>query len=230
MRIAILSDIHEDYGRLKRVMNKIDRKGYDICVCLGDISGYSDYYYYYRKKRNASACLELIRERCDIIIPGNHDLHAAGKIPERPAGASYKYWLHEEDMDPGYSKEELDFLSGLPTFAVLPDTSFNIFLSHYIKPNLSGYIQGFYSQAEEYGTHFGLMKEFDCMLGFAGHAHVSGFYTVSPDRMKLYTYRRLQLKEFPVVVGIPPVTRHKNRTGFCIFDTKTKLLRVIKLY
>ena len=169
----------------------------------------------------------VIRDQAITNTAGSEQLLA---LLERPAGASYEYWQHEEDMDPGYSKEELDFLAGLPTFAVLPLSSYSILLSHYIKPNLSGYIQGFYSQAEEYGPHFELMKEFNCTLGFAGHAHVSGFYTVSPELFRTYTYRRLQLKEFPVVVGIPPVTRHKNRTGFCIFDTNTKLLRVIKLY
>ena len=41
---------------------------------------------------------------------------------------------------------------------------------------------------------------------------------------------RLHLKEFPVVIGIPPVTRHKYHTGFCIFDTDSHLLKVTKLY
>jgi len=102
MRLAILSDIHEDFERLQLAFKKIDRKGCDSSICLGDISGYSDLHYNYPKKRNASACLDLIREKCDIIVPGNHDLHAAGKIPEMPAEANIEYWPNEEDLDPGY--------------------------------------------------------------------------------------------------------------------------------
>ena len=44
--------------------------------------GFSLPYYKYGETRDAKACLELVREKCQIIIPGNHDLHAAGKIPE----------------------------------------------------------------------------------------------------------------------------------------------------
>ena len=230
MRIAILSDIHEDLNSLQRVLKKIKQKGCDLSICLGDISGFSKAFYRYRKTRNASACLELIRKSCEIIVPGNHDLHAAGRIPERPAGAGYEYCLHEEDLDPGYGEEELAFLASLPEYAILPTPAYNILLSHYIEPNLSGFIKGFYSRGEELGSHFHLMQELNCKLGFTGHAHARGFFTSSPQRFRHYGYRRLHLKDFPVIIGIPPVIRHKYRTGFCIFDTDSCLLQVVKLY
>ena len=230
MRIAILSDIHEDLNRLQRVLNKIGRKGYDLLICLGDISGYSSSYYRYPKSRNASACLELIRRSCEIIVPGNHDLHAVGKIPVLPAGAGYEYWLHEEDLDPGYSEEEIAFLSSLPEYAILPTPDLNIFLSHYLEPNLSGIIKGFYWSGKEFGAHFQLMKEFSCKIGFTGHAHARGFHITNPERFEHYGYRKLRLKDFPVVIGIPPVTRNNMRSGFCIFDTDSFLLQVAKLY
>ena len=230
MRIAILSDIHEDLNSLQRVLKKIKQKGCDLSICLGDISGFSKAFYRYHKTRNASACLELIRKSCEIIVPGNHDLHAAGRIPERPAGAGYEYCLHEEDLDPGYGEEELAFLASLPEYAILPTPAYNILLSHYIEPNLSGFIKGFLSTGKELGSHFELMQKLNCKLGFTGHAHARGFYTAKPQQFRHYGYRRLQLKDFPVVVGIPPVTRHKYRTGFCIFDTDSCLLQVYKLY
>jgi predicted phosphodiesterase len=230
VRIAILSDIHEDLNRLQRVLNKIDRKGYDLLICLGDISGFSESYYRYPKTRNASACLELIRRKCEVIVPGNHDLYAAGKIPILPANAGYEYWLHEEDLDAGYSEEELAFLASLPEYAILPTPEYNIFLSHYLEPNLSGIIQGFYWSGKEFGAHFQLMKEFSCKIGFTGHAHVRGFHLTNPQLFKHYGYRQLRLIDFPVVIGIPPVTRNNMRSGFCIFDTDSFLLQVTKLY
>lgn len=230
MRLAILSDIHEDLNRLQRILKKIDRKGSDLVICLGDISGFSDTYYRYGKSRSASACLDLIRRNCDIIVPGNHDLHAAGRIPDKPAGATFEYWVHEEDLDPGYSHEEIEFLGGLQETVVLPVEGYNILMSHYIEPNVSGYITGFFSSGKELEAHFHLMEDRNCKLGFTGHAHARGFYTAGPQGFRHYGYRRLHLDHFPLVVGIPPVTRHKYRSGFCIFDTVTNLLQVYKLY
>ncbi len=230
MRIAILTDIHEDLKRLKKVLNKIDQKGYDLLICLGDISGFSESYYRYPKTRNASACLELIRRKCKIIVPGNHDLHAAGKIPILPADAGYEYWLHEEDLDAGYNEEEIAFLASLPEYAILPTLEYNILLSHYLEPNLSGIIKGFYWSGKEFGAHFQLMKEFSCKIGFTGHAHARGFHLTNPQQFEHYGYRKFRLKDFPVVIGIPPVTRNNMRSGFCIFDTDSFLLQVTKLY
>ena len=230
MRIAILSDIHEDYRSLKKVFKKINRKGCDLNVCLGDISGFSNTFYRYRKTRNASACLDLIRENCEIIVPGNHDLHAAGKIPDQPAVEGHEYWPHEEDLDPGYDKQELAYLADLPEYVILPAVDYNILLSHYAEPNISGLYKGFYSSGKEFEAHFQLMNKLQCKLGFTGHVHARGFHLVYPQQFRQNGYSRLQLKEFPVVIGIPPVTHHKYRTGFCIFDTTSCLLQVIKHY
>jgi len=229
VRLAILSDIHEDLVSLKRVLKKIERKGYDLMICLGDISGYSKPYYRYRRSRNAPACLELIRQRCDIIIPGNHDLHAAGMIPDLQAGSGNEYWQHDMDLDPGYDEEEIAFLANLPNYRVVSTPDYNIFLSHYLAPNLSGLFKGFYSNGKELESHFQLMQKNNCSLGFKGHLHTHGFFMAGPESFQHYNHRQLRLKDFPAIIGIPPVTRHKYRTRFCIFDTDTYLLQIIKL-
>lgn len=229
MKLAILSDIHEDFERLQKAFKKIDQKGCDMRICLGDISGYSEFHYNYTNTRNAPACLELIREKCDIIIPGNHDLHAAGKIPELPEGSSTEYWPHEEDLDPGYGEEEVAFLAALPDYEVLTASGYNILLSHYIEPNLMGLQRGFYKRGPEFGAHFQLMQKLQCKLGFTGHSHIHGFYTAVPERLRHYAFTRHRLKEFPVVIGIPPITRNNFHSRFCIFDTDTYLLQVFKL-
>lgn len=230
MRLAILSDIHEDLSRLKRILRRIKWKGYDKLICLGDISGFSEHYYGYPRTRNAPACLELIRKTCEIIVPGNHDLHAAGKIPVLPAGADYEYWPHEEDLDPGYSAEQISFLASLPEYAILPTPDHNILLSHYVRPNISGIKKGFYSSKEEYLSHLQLMQENNCTIGFAGHSHVGGFFKVTSTQLTHHGYRSHILKDFPVIIGLPPVTRNNFRNGFSIFDTDSLHLQVIKLF
>lgn len=229
MRLAIISDIHEDLPSLRKVLKKIEKKGKDLCICLGDISGFSKPFYRYRRTRNASGCLDLLRNKCEIIIPGNHDLHVAGRIPQLPAGAAYEYWTHEEDLDPGYSEEEKTFLSGLPDYMIIPNNKNGIMLSHYVSPNVSGYKKGFYCSSKEFKSHFQLMQEIKCTLSFTGHTHVKGFYTVTSDAFKHFSYGKIHLKDFPVIIGIPPVSHHEFSTGFCIFDTDSFRLQVIKL-
>jgi predicted phosphodiesterase len=228
VRLAFLSDIHEDLISLQKVLKKIDQKGCDKIICLGDISGFNESFYRYRNKRDAPACLDLVRKRCDIIVPGNHDLHAVGRIPEPHAGSNEELWPHEEDLDPGYSEEQIAFLASLPTYRVLAAPGYGILLSHYVFPNLSGFNKGFYTRASEFEPHFLWMQKANCAVGFTGHAHARGFYTVTPTKFKQYRYKSIQLEDFPEIVGIPPVTRHNNRTGFCIFDTDSSLLQVIK--
>ncbi len=227
MRLAILSDIHEDYENLLKLVGKAEARGFDKLICLGDISGFSLPYYKYEKSRNAPACLALLREKCDIIIPGNHDLHAAGIDPELPDMLKGREtWPHELDMNPGYSEEDIRFLASLPRYEILPTPAGNILFSHYVYPNLSGFVKGFYYLEKEFEEHFAFMKKHECSLCFTGHAHPRGFYRVIPGRFKQYRYRSIKITTFPSLIGIPPTTRHKHRSSFCIFDTNSLRLQV----
>jgi len=229
VRLAILSDIHEDYENLLKIVGKAEARGFDKLICLGDISGFSLPYYSYEKSRNASACLALLREKCDIIIPGNHDLSAAGiklELPDDLKGQ--ETWPHELDMDPGYSEEDRGFLASLPRYKVLPTPTGNILFSHYVYPNLSGIVKGFYYSEKEFQEHFTFMQEHDCSLCFTGHAHPRGFYRVKPDGFKIYRYRSIKITSSPALIGIPHVTRHEHRSSFCIFDTNSLRLQVLR--
>lgn len=138
MRLAIISDIHEDILSLKKIISKIEKSGYDQLICLGDISGFSVTFYKYRKTRNAHECLSLLREKNSIIIPGNHDFHAGQMIPKNSAVFDFpgnwydldyqqrselgknEIWLHEEDdLNPLYTTEDIEFLRSLPEYYIL---------------------------------------------------------------------------------------------------------------
>lgn len=228
MRLAILSDIHEDYDSLRRVVEKAEARGFDKLICLGDISGFSLPFYSYGESRDAPACLALLREKCHIIIAGNHDIHAAGRDPElHESLKGQETWPHHQDLDPGYSEEDISFLSSLPLYETLSTPAGKILFSHYIHPNLSGFVQGFYHKAKQFGEHFSFMDREGCFLGFTGHAHPQGLYRVNSAGFRLYGKRELTLSSFPALIGIPPATRHEHRSGFCIFDTVSfKLQRI----
>jgi hypothetical protein len=229
VRLAILSDIHEDYENLLKIVGKAEARGFDKLICLGDISGFSLPYYKYGDSRNAPACLALLREKCDTIIAGNHDLHVAGTDPELPdILKGQDTWQHELDLDPGYSEEDISFLATLPFYDILPTPAGNILFSHYVYPNLSGFVKGLYCEEKEFQEHFAFMLERECKLGFTGHAHPGGFYRVHPKGFKHYRYRGIKINSFPALIGIPPVTRHENRSSFCIFDTISLRLQVLR--
>lgn len=246
MRLAIITDIHEDIVSLERILARIHKKGYDQLICLGDISGFSLPYYKYPETRNARACLTLLKEQCNIIIPGNHDLHAAKKIPEHsdvfsfPANwydldmahrkelAGEELWLHADDLDYGYQADDLEYLRGLPEFVILETPKMNIFLSHYAAPNLSGFRKPFYTWAREFGHHFELMGQHDCQLSFIGHAHPKGIFEVGEIRFKYFAYRKHKLKNFPAIIGCPPASRHKLRQGFSIFDSDKMMIKAYR--
>lgn len=244
MRIAIISDIHEDIVSLRRVIGKIDKKGYDRLICLGDISGFSVPHYSFQKTRSAHDCLSLLREREAVIVPGNHDYHAAKMLPEsspvfdfppnwyeldyrqREELGQNAVWLHEEnDLDPLYTHEDLAYLNTLPEFYIMKDTGRKLLFSHYVYPNLSGIRRGFYSYAREFSEHFAFMEQRQCEISVTGHVHARGCYTVSPGQFNQHRSRNIQLKAFPICIGIHPVTGDHNRSGFCIFDTERQTLR-----
>ncbi|MEA1875563.1 MAG: metallophosphoesterase family protein [Bacteroidota bacterium] len=229
MHLAILSDIHEDYENLLRIVAKAEARGFDKLICLGDISGYSLPYYKYGESRNAPACLALLREKCDIIIVGNHDLHAAGIDPELPdILKGQDTWQHELDLDPGYSEEDISFLATLPFYEILTTPTGNILFSHYVYPNLTGFVVGLHSREEEFQAHFAFMQEHNCSLSFTGHAHPRGFYKVHPRGFKHYHNRGIKITTFPALIGIPPATRNQHHRSFCIFDTISRKLQVFK--
>jgi len=105
----------------------------------------------------------------------------------------------------------------------------NILFSHYVFPNMSGFKKGFYIEVKDFRKHFDFMKEKKCEIAFTGHAHVRGFYVVTHENFKHYRYRKLKINIRPVCIGIPPATRHKNRSGFCIFDTESLEIQTIKV-
>src|SRR5450755_1071702 len=75
MRYAIFTDIHANLEALETVLAKIDELAQEEPIeqmwFLGDLVGHGP---------NPNECIDKLRERTDIIIAGNHDWAAVGKI------------------------------------------------------------------------------------------------------------------------------------------------------
>ena len=71
LRAAVISDVHSNLPALEAVLGAIDAAGFDEVWCLGDVVGYG---------AEPDACADLVRERCDLCLAGNHDLAVLGGL------------------------------------------------------------------------------------------------------------------------------------------------------
>ena len=107
MRYAIFSDIHANLEALEAVLAKIDElaqeEPIDQIWFLGDLVGYGP---------DPNECILKLRERTDVIIAGNHDWAAVGKIDLEDFSAAARIsaeWTAEQ-----LTGEHRDFLANLP--------------------------------------------------------------------------------------------------------------------
>jgi diadenosine tetraphosphatase ApaH/serine/threonine PP2A family protein phosphatase len=71
MRVAAITDVHANLPAFEAVLGAIDAAGVEEIWCLGDVLGYGV---------QPDACAELVRERCDLCLVGNHDLAVLGEL------------------------------------------------------------------------------------------------------------------------------------------------------
>ncbi len=239
MKVAFISDIHEDIVSLKRALVKIEKKNCDQIICLGDISGYNLPYYHHFKTRNASECLALIKDNCNKVIVGNHDLSAMKRTPKIDSGFEYpkdwyekdyherkkiskgKVWLYtDNELNALYTKKDLEYLNSLPEIDFLQVNDHKILLSHYIKPNIIGSNTDFFNHSGEITRHFDFMEELGCTLNFNGHVHANGLHVFTKQEyIQLRFNKRHSLKEY-TCVSIPAIVELKGQQGFTILDSK----------
>src|SRR5579864_2342352 len=114
MRYAIFSDIHANLEALEAVLAKIDELAQDEPIdqvwFLGDLVGYGP---------DPNECIEKLRERTDVMIAGNHDWAAVGKIDLEDFSEAARIsaeWTAKE-----LTEEHRTFLANLPERLVIGD-------------------------------------------------------------------------------------------------------------
>jgi diadenosine tetraphosphatase ApaH/serine/threonine PP2A family protein phosphatase len=107
MRYAIFTDIHANLEALEAVLTRIDElakeKPIDQIWFLGDLVGYGP---------NPNECIAKVRERTNVLIAGNHDWAAVGKIDLEDFSAAARIsaeWTAEQ-----LTEEHRTFLINLP--------------------------------------------------------------------------------------------------------------------
>jgi diadenosine tetraphosphatase ApaH/serine/threonine PP2A family protein phosphatase len=89
MRVAVITDVHANLPALEAVVGASEAAGIEETWCLGDVLGYG---------AEPDACADLVRERCDVCLVGNHDLAVLGDLDVRSfseAAAIAVEWTRE---------------------------------------------------------------------------------------------------------------------------------------
>ncbi|MGB8852961.1 MAG: metallophosphoesterase family protein [Pirellulales bacterium] len=172
MKRAIISDIHGNLEALKAVLEDIDRQRVDAIFCLGDVVGYGP---------NPCECVKLVRDRCSMVLLGNHDQGALFDPDGFNVGAERAIrWtrtqLELHDRMPKHSADRLtDFLGELPRTHTDGDL---LFVHGSARRPLEEYVfpEDIYNQLK--------MQHIFELVGrycFQGHTHIPGIFTTSPE-------------------------------------------------
>lgn len=104
MKIAIISDVHGNIEALKETIKDIEKRNVDKIFCLGDTIA---------KGIHQNACVDLIREKCDVVIQGNCDKHFSSDIKDKldlPEMEMKRFKWNQSLV----SEENRNYLQGLP--------------------------------------------------------------------------------------------------------------------
>jgi len=118
VKIALISDIHGNLDALQAVFRHIDDQGdVEAVHCLGDVVGYGP---------EPEGCIDLLRERCDATLMGNHDFALINAAVGFNRIAAEAITCIRERMEPGIfslprKQERWDWLRDLPERRQLGD-------------------------------------------------------------------------------------------------------------
>ena len=171
MATAIISDIHGNLDALQIVLDDLDARGVERILCLGDTVGYGP---------NPCECLDLVIERCEWALMGNHDFAVLYEPTSFNASAeSSAFWTRrrlEEEQDEEKRRCRWEFLGNLRIReryekALCVHASPRRPINEYIFPDdvltAKSKMTAIFDQIDH--------------VAFVGHTHVTGVFTDEPD-------------------------------------------------
>ena len=156
MRVAVLSDIHSNRQGLEAVLGAVEAAGVEEVWCLGDMVGYG---------ADPDACTDLVRERCQACLVGNHDLAVLGALDIATfseSAATAVEWTREN-----VSERTLEFLASLDPAGSREGVG--LFHASPRDP-----VWEYVLSTDQADAGFDALEE---RVGLIGHSHISLFFT-----------------------------------------------------
>ena len=201
MKQALISDIHANLEALQAVLADIRDQGITRIICLGDIVGYGP---------NPCECLDLVIDKCEITILGNHD-QAALFDPDgfNPVALQAVYWTREQLENgpggPARVNRRWDFLGERPRTY---NDGEHLFVHGSPRDPTNEYVfpEDVYNQ-RKMDALFSRVEHY-C---FQGHTHIPGIFSidrefVTPEDIS-YQYR---LGPDPVMINVGSVGQPRD--------------------
>jgi predicted phosphodiesterase len=245
MRIAIITDIHEDFHMLEKASGALKQRNYDVLICLGDITGFSPLFYAH--KPDANSCIDWLRQNANVSIPGNHDLYSVQRLPsyyteldmpenwynltseqQQKIGRN-RLWLYEQEAVPELSPENRLYLKNLPEYYILEEGHRKILFTHFLSPDICGTTRWFPYRIGETSAHTAFMRNLGCSLSFAGHSHPNGVCKIGRFFWNYPVWESIKVKQSRTIILCPPLVSGRDFNSFLIFDTTTNIIEPIFL-
>ncbi|MCC6578823.1 MAG: metallophosphoesterase [Phycisphaeraceae bacterium] len=169
--VALVSDIHANVDALRVVLDDIESRGVKRILCLGDIIGYGP---------NPCECLDLVMERCEWALMGNHDFACLYEPTAFNASAeAAAFWTRRQfELEPDVKKRRRrwEFLGGLAVRRF-----FNGALCVHASPRRP--INEYIFPDDVITSPSKMAQIFDRIETrcYCGHTHVTGVFTDEPD-------------------------------------------------
>jgi len=210
MRIAVLSDIHANLTALQRVLREVDALRPDALWCLGDTVGYGP---------QPQACIDIIRQRTDVCLAGNHDLAVAGKLTLdtfNPVARTAALW-QQKRLPP----QSLQWLASLP----VKTEAAGVTLAHGSPRQPAWeYINDEVVAAENYDA-------FDTQICLIGHSHLAVGWRMSRRKRQIAVEWIAEAPGVPLTLNVSDKwllnpgsvgqpRDHDPRASFAILETE----------
>ena len=170
---AVISDIHGNIEALDAVLADIDRRSIKKIYCLGDVIGYG---------ASPRDCLDIVMERCELSLCGNHDQAVFFEPSNFNVGAERAaYWTRqnlEEESNKGKRDRRWEMLGRLPirhevNGLLMVHASPRRPVNEYLFP------EDVYTNPAKILDNFKRLEEHH-MACLVGHTHVPGVFLDDP--------------------------------------------------
>lgn len=159
MSVLVVSDVHGNLEALRAVL-KDSRGDYTEIWALGDVAGYGP---------DPGRCLDILTDAGALMVAGNHDLAACGRLDIRDFNheARAALEIHRRIL----SDDHKGLLAGLPK--ILQHRSVTLVHGNPMDP-VWGYVL-------DNATAGAVLNRAETSLTLVGHSHLSGCWLLRPE-------------------------------------------------
>jgi len=205
VRLAIISDIHSNLEALERTFEAIEEADVDAIYCLGDVVGYN---------ADPAVCVDLVRDRCDAVVLGNHDAAVAREtnVDFLPADGQEAARHNREQL----SEAQRDYLADRP----LMHTTANCTFVHATPDDPTAW-----KRLTSYPAAQNQFDHFDTDVCFFGHTHTPA---IMADTLGVFQVR----PGHRYLINVGSVGQPRDRTpklSFGLFDTEALAYENVRL-